>query len=477
MINMVIKMVQTKFAAVLLGPSGIGLLGIYSSISSMVGIISRMGINTSGVRSIAESHGAGDEEGVARTVKSLRRTVWAAGALGMTIMIVGSVYISRISFKTSDHAIAVAALGIVILLNNIAIGQSCLLQGTRRINDLAMVSIIGALNGTIISIPCYYFWGQNGIVPSLILISTAALATSWWYARRVSLKPVVLAWQESREGAVELFKLGIPLMLAGLLTTLTDYLIRIFLTRTMGLESVGIWLAAFTLSGVLVNFVLTAMGADYYPRLTAVAHDNDLLKEAVNAQTEVALLLAVPGLAATIIFAPLVINIFYSGQFDAAADVLRWSVYGVFGRVISWPLGFIMLAKGMGRTFFCSETFANVIYLAAVWGCTYRWGLTGTGVAFMLMYVAYTILVYAIGYTAARIVWSRVNKIYIIFFGFLLAVIGLISARVSSPCYQYTINLILLVSISGYCLRRLLIKSGLRVNAILAKVGIGVKND
>ena len=93
-------------------------------------------------------------------------------------------------------------------------------------------------------------------------------------------------------------------MLAALLTALSAYIIRILLVREFGLEGVGIWQAAFLLSAVLVNFVLSAMGTDYYPRLSAVAHDAGRVRDSVNTQTEIALLLAVPGLMATIIFEP-----------------------------------------------------------------------------------------------------------------------------------------------------------------------------
>lgn len=476
LIKMVIGMVRTKFVALLLGPAGVGLIGVYSSITGMMSVVSGMGIGTSGVRQIAEAHGAGDEARIARTVKTLRRTVWVTGTLGMAIMMLGSYYLSRISFGNTDHVFSIALLAITILLTNIAAGQGCILQGTRRIGDLARVSIIGALNGTILSIPCYYFWGQAGIVPGLILISAAALAASWWYARQVPLKPVSISWKESRDDASGLLRFGIPLMLAGLMTALTGYLIRIYLIREVGVDGVGIWLAAFSLSSILINFVLNAMSADYFPRLAAVAHDNKLLNQAVNDQTEVALLLAVPGLAATIIFAPFVIKIFYSGKFDASIDILRWSVYGIYGRVISWPLGFVMLARGMGKTFFWSETFLNVFYLGTIWCCTKTWGLPGTGIAFMLLYVFYTAVVYAIGHSTAGVNWAVVNCVQIALFGILLISVGLISAWVADPWYQYTINIAILAGASGYCLQRLKLKAGVGIKAILKKIKTGSHN-
>lgn len=470
LINILIGMVRTKFVAVLLGPAGIGLLGVYNSIVGMVGAVAGMGIGASGTRQIAEAHGAGDPQRIARTVKTLRRTVWVTGILGLLIMVLGCTAFSKASFGTATYALPIAILGITILLANIATGQSCILQGTRRISDLAKVSIIGALNGTIISIPCYYFWRINGIVPGLILTGAAALLTSWWFARRVVLVPVELPWRDSRQEAGKLLHFGVPVMLSGLMSMVSAYLIRVLLIRQVGLDGVGIWQAAFGLSGVLANFVLSAMGTDYYPRLTAIAGDDDKVKEEVNAQTEVALLLAVPALAATIIFAPLVITLFYSGKFDGAVDILRWSAYGVFGRVISWPLGFVLLAKGMGKTFFWTELVANIFQVIALWVCVKIWGLLGTGIAFLLLYVVYSLLIYVVAHAVSGMSWTAANKRHILIFAALLALIGMISVWVPSLWVQFSVNLFLFAGLGIYCLHRLSQKSGITLGHLLERI-------
>lgn len=470
LINILIGMVKTKVVAVLLGPAGIGLVGVYNSIIGMVSTVAGMGIGTGGTMQIAKAHGSGDPDRVARTVKTVRRTVWVTGALGMSIMVMGCTLFSKASFGTGNYAAAIALLGITVLLANIAAGQSCILQGTRRISDLARVSIVGALNGTVISVPCYYFWGIRGIVPGLILTGAAALATSWWFASRVPLVSVSVQWSESCREAGKLFKFGVPLMLSGLMGALSAYFLRALLVRQIGLTGVGIWQAAFNLSSILVNFVLAAMGTDYCPRLAAVADDNQRVSAEVNAQTEIALMLAVPGLAATIIFAPLAIKLFYSGNFDAAVDILRWSVYGVLGRVISWPLGFVLLAKGMGKTFFATELFASVFQVVALWGCVKMWGLPGTGIAFLLLYAAYALLIYIVARAVSGVSWTSSNRWHIAVFTGLLACIGLVSSVVTNLRVQFPFNLLLLAALCIYCLRRLSLKSGITLPGLLQKL-------
>ncbi len=107
-----------------------------------------------------------------------------------------------------------------------------------------------------------------------------------------------------------------------------------------------------------IGFVLTAMGTDYYPRLTAAIHDHATVNRLVNEQTEVALLLAGPVFLAMLGLAPWVIQLLYSSRFRPAVDVLRWQMLGDVLKVASWPLGFIILAAGDGRTFMLTESLA-----------------------------------------------------------------------------------------------------------------------
>jgi PST family polysaccharide transporter len=489
-INILIGMLRTKFVALLLGPAGVGLIGMFGTITGTIGSISSMGLSTSGVRQIAESYGAEDDIRIARTVITLRRTVWLTGAMGMMITVLGCVWWSKVSFGTSEHAFAIALLGLTILLEAISVGQSCILQGTRRIADIAKINVIGAITGTLISIPCFYLWGMDGIVPSLLLCGTARTITSWSFARRVAIKKIHLPWRESRAEVAQLFTFGLPIMLSGIGGALTVYVIRLILIQQFGIEGIGSYLAAFGLSGALVNFVLSAMGTDYYPRLVGVASDKKKIAVEVNTQTEIGLLLAVPGLAATLIFAPIIIEIFYSSKFDSAVGILRWLVFGVFGQIVVWPLGYVIQAMGKSKITLWAEALNDIVYISLIWFCIKQWGLSGAGIAFALLYVFATTSFLIITKAIANTTWTRSNVNLIIGTGAVLAIIaancnfspelwhvqyfshywGFANYHLSFVWLQWGINLALLILLSFYCLFRLLNKTGITKEIVRDKI-------
>ena len=59
-LNYVVRLIRIKVVAVLLGPTGVGLIGLYQSVISLLGTATGFGIKSSGVREVARAVGADD---------------------------------------------------------------------------------------------------------------------------------------------------------------------------------------------------------------------------------------------------------------------------------------------------------------------------------------------------------------------------------------------------------------------------------
>lgn len=409
-VNIAIGIVRTKAMAVLLGPAGFGLMGVYGAIIDLAQSIAGMGISSSGVRQIAEATGSGDMNRIARTVVVLRRASIVLGIVGAVLLAAFSWQISNFTFGMEGRATAVGLLSLAVLFRIISAGQGALLQGMRHISDLAKMSVFGAVFGAVASIVCVYFWREDGVVLALVAIAAMSIATSWWYSRRIQIQSPVMTASEIKEETAALLKLGFAFMASGLLTMGAAYAVRMMVIRMVSLEAAGYYQAAWTLGGLYVGFILQAMGADFYPRLTAVAQDNDLCNRLVNEQTQIGLLLAGPGVIATLVFTPLVTTLFYSAQFEAAVEVLRWICIGVALRVITWPMGYIIVAKGEQTIFFVAELAWTVVNVGLSWVCINFFGLTGAGIAFFGSYVFHWVLINSIVRQISGFRWAVTNR-------------------------------------------------------------------
>ena len=410
LVNIAFGIVRTKAMAVLLGPAGFGLMGLYGSIADLAESIAGMGVNSSGVRQIAEAVGTGDTERITRTGTVLRRTSVALGVLGVLLLVVFSRQVSTLTFGSDQHACSVALLSLAVFFRLVAGGQGALIQGMRRITDLAKMGMQGALFGTIISISLVYFLREEGVVPSLVGVAATMFIASWWYSRKVKIQPSSITVSQVRQEVAGLLNLGFVFMASALLTMGAAYAVRIIVTRQLGLEAVGFYQSGWTLGGLYVGFILQAMGADFFPRLTAVAKENAECNRIVNEQAQISLLIAGPGVIATLTFAPIVIALFYSAEFHAAVGILRWFCLGMALRVITWPMGFIIVAKGEQKFFFLTELAWTVVNVGLSWLCLRSFNLDGAGIAFFGSYVFHGLMIYPIVRRLSGFRWTVENR-------------------------------------------------------------------
>jgi len=431
LIAVALRIVRVKVFALLLGPAGVGLLGIYTSITQLTQTLVSIGIETSGVRQIAEANRNGDERSIAAAAIVLRRLGFLLGLLGAGLLFFLSAPIARISFGNQEHSSAIEVLSLVVGLGIVSVSQRALIQGMRRITDLALVTVLGAFFATMLGIGCIYLLGEQGVVPYLLAEAASLMLATWWFARRVCVRRVVMSWKDAWSQAGPLLRLGVVFMVSVLMSAGIVYFTRVYIARQLGMDDAGFYQASSTLSTLYAAFILQAMGADFYPRLTAAssnAHANQL----VNEQVEVGLLLAAPGILSTLAFAPLVIYLFFSTDFSDAIGVLEWQILGVLLQVAAWPMGYILPAQGRTQLFFWTELMAHGLHLFLIVVCVTVWSLPGTGIAFLGMYVFYWCFMLFLIRTITGFRLTSTNK-KLIFLISLAAVVVFLSRRLLLP--------------------------------------------
>jgi len=368
--------------------------------------VAGLGLNASGVRQIAEAAGTNDKTRIARTVIVLRRLALLSGLLGMALVLALAPLLSRVTFGDDEHILGIALMSLTLLFAGISAGQSALLQGLRRLRDLATAQIVGTLFGAVASVALVWWLRKQGIVPYLLAISAFGILLSWWFARRVPMKRVTVTWKETMTESRGLVALGLAFTVSALIGTGTAYLTRVLVQHQLVMEAVGIYTATWMLSTYYVGFVLSAMGTDFLPRLAAAAHDHAAMNRLVNEQAEMGALIAVPGVLATLTLAPWVMNVLYSGAFVQGADVARWQILGVFLQVVSFPLGYVLIAKGKSLFFALAEIAFGAVNVGLIVLCMNLWKLEGVGVSFALSYLFHTVMVLTIAWWLTGFRWS-----------------------------------------------------------------------
>ncbi len=477
-IKILIQIIRTKIIAVLLGLSGVGIAGLFLSTLELVRGFTGFGIGFSAVRDVAEASGSGDEARIGRTVTILRRWVWLTGLLGLALLVLFRNQFSLYSFKSSEYAWDFVWLSVVPLFSALSGGQLALLQGLRKISDMALAGVLGAVAGLLITAPVYWYMGVSGIVPAFILAAMVELGLSCYFARKVKLTPSNVSLRETVEGGFGMIRLGLFMVFTTLAGSGTMYLVRIFISDKMGLDGVGIFQAAWNISVMYVGLILGAMGADYFPRLSAVNSDSIKVCRLVNEQTEIALLLAGPIIIVMICFMDIFVSLFYSAKFGQSIDILLWQSLGNLFKIISWPMGFVILAKGKGNIVIITELLWNFIFLGSIYCFWDKFNLEIVGIAFTVCYLFLTLIVWFICRKLCVFSWTKRNCKLISVYA-VLAIIAFVSIKYRFFSYWRIINIsiVMLGCYMSFHELKKIMDMRLVIVKMLNKVGIQIFNN
>lgn len=394
--NILISIVRSKFIAVILGPIGIGISGMLTATTGIVSGLTNFGLGTSAVRDVSAAYESGNTQRIAVVFNVLNRWMWITGLLGMILTLLFSPFLSYLSFGNYDYTIAFLFLSLTLLINQLNSGQLVVLQGSRKISLLAKSNLVGSVLGLFTTIPLYYVWGTDGIVPALVIAAFVSLLVSFYFRKKIDVEKINVSKVRTIAEGKQMLRMGFLISMSGFITLGFSYLVRIFITREGNLEEVGLYNAGFAIITTYVGLIFTAMGTDYYPRLSSVADQIKKVNETINNQIEIALIILGPILVAFILFIPWVIQILYSNQFLAVNTMLVWAAFGMLFKAVSWCIAFLFLANGSSKLFFWNELVTNTyLTLLNILGY-YYWGLTGMGYSFLLSYFIYMVQVWMI---------------------------------------------------------------------------------
>ena len=447
--NIIISIIRSKFIAILLGPTGMGIAGLLLSTLGLIGSITNFGLGTSAVRNVSFAASTGDTKQIRTTVTIVRRLFWITGLLGTVLTIILSPYLSELTFGNRDYTFAFVFIAVTLLLSQLSSGQLVILQGLRKLKYLAKADMAGMLVALFVSIPLYYKFGVKGIVPAIIISSFLTLFFSWYFASKVKITKINVGSTIFKSESKAMLTMGFMLGLSGIITVAASYIIKIFIGRTGGLDQVGLYSAGFAIINTYVGMIFTAMTTDYYPRLSEVSSDNIETKNVINSQAEIAILILAPILIGFLTFVDLAVIILYSSKFSGVNGMLHWAALGMFFKTVSWAIGFVFLAKGASKLFFWNELGGNIyILLLNILGY-YFYGLNGLGLSFLIGYILFFFQVFLVAKKYYNFkIEKAIYKIFIL--QFLLGLLCFILVKISSTPYSYLYGILLLILSGSY---------------------------
>jgi len=402
-INIIISLVRSKVIALLIGPIGMGISNLLLTTMELINGLTNLGLERSAVKDISLANTNSNSKSVAKTISILKKLVWLTITIGVILMIALSPWLSEIAFGNKYYTNSFIWISIALLFKQLSSSQLAILQGLRKLQYLAKANLLGNFIGLLITLPLYYFFRIDAIVPAIIIATFMSFIFTYYYSQKLDIAPVAISRKEAVSEGKGMINLGVMLSLSSMITLLVAYIIRIYIgssneTEELGLIDVGLYSAGFVILNSYVGIIFNAMGTDYFPRLSEIANNIIKLRKTVLEQAIVAILLITPIIVVFLAFAPLIIVILYSNEFSPIVAMVTWGILGMIFKAVSWSMGYMIIAKGDSKVFIKTAIgFNAILLLINIVGYHYG-GLEGIGISFFIYYIIHFITIRIITY-------------------------------------------------------------------------------
>jgi len=380
-------LVIIKLVAWMAGPEGVGKLGQFMSLMSVLAVLAGGGISAGVVKYVAEYRH--DPQRLARL---LAAALWYALCASCLIGCIGLLLSRQIAgwllgdvrYQGLIAVLAAVQLGIALVNYILAV-----INGFMDVKRLAFVQVIGSLLsiGAALALArwLYLYGALLALVVGQLLVLAVGLP-AWWRSPYFDRR--MLRMRFDREMTLRLAAFSVMTVTSALLPPLVNIAVRDHLAAQFGWEQVGYWQAVSKVSDAYLLFLTTAINVYYLPKLASTHARESLVSEL---RTAYRYIMPAVVLLATGVFVcrDWVTALLFSADFSAANALYAPQLLGDVVKIASFVLSYVMLAKAMTRLFVASEIVFAISYVALVYLFTSRFGLVGAMYAFAANYALY----------------------------------------------------------------------------------------
>ena len=453
--NIIIGIARNKIISVLLGPMGMGIIGLLQSSSSTVSGLTSCGVPASSVKNIAMAYEDHDMSLLGKVIYVVKRLVFGTGLLASLILLIFCRKFSQITFGNLDFSLSFAILSISLLFTQLTSAYQTIIKGCRKINLYAKANVLGNLLSFAISVPLYYIWGKEAIAPVIVIVSVSTFFFAYYYQNKTGIREAKASKVEAKEISYDILKMGIPYACAELFPVLASYLIRLYVGNRGGVSDVGLYAAGFAILNGYVGMIFSAMSSDFIPRLSAISDNNEACEKTINSQILVSILILLPILLLLIVFARLVVIILYSSEFLPMIGMVFWGALGMLIKTFVWCYGCILIPKRDSLVYFLTAFISSAAYLGLSVLLYSIFGLSGLGMAFFASNAFDSLVAYCYISTKYKIKLERSIFIQLLTMSAIMLIMIFINTTLKMNIFLYILQGVIITFSFAYSLSKL----------------------
>jgi len=380
-----------KIIAVSVGADGLGHLGQFMSLMSMVTILAGGGITSGIIKYVSEFR---------QDKNSLDAYLGAASFVAATAtLIVGAgLYlaadsVSRWLFQTSEYGGAIQVLAVVqffIALSNLLTG---LVNGHQRVAAFAVITVASVIAGATGAAAACFYYGMKGAMFGLMwMASCPVLFLIPWYQFGLKFKWRQLAPRWDKKKVRQFAHFSLMLLTSVLTMQMSQIIVRHIIESNSSWAQVGYWQAVSKISDAYLQFITVVLANYFLPRLAELKRRSEIKKEIRLAYQYAMPVLFLMG-SLVFICRDWIILLLFSREFSPMKEFFTFQLLGDCFKVAAYIGAYVAVAKAFTRVYILAEIIQSVmlVFFCAIF--VGQFGAVGATYAYCLNYVVYFFIV------------------------------------------------------------------------------------
>ncbi len=394
MVRMLTGFISIKVVSVIIGPSGIALLGQLNSFSSLVMSLASGGINNGVTKYIAEEK-ENPQKIRPYLSTALKITLFCSALVGLT-MIGFHHFLSTIVMKSAEFGYVFIIFGVTILFYAINLLLYSILNGFKAFKLFVKINIAGSIIGLLFTLVLVYFFGLKGALISAVTSQSITLLVSLWMVRKEFwMKIQFFTSKLDRVITKKYTHYALMAFVTVAMDPVSQLILRGYVISNISAVEAGWWEAMNRIAGMYLAVITTSFSVYYLPRLSELKNNFEIRHEVLKAYKVILPTLCV-GFAVIYILRMFVIKILFTPDFYPMQQLFIWQLAGDLFKISSWLLAFLMIAKSMTKAYIMTEIFFTILFVGLAFVLIRFNGVVGITQANLVMYILFNITMFVV---------------------------------------------------------------------------------
>lgn len=389
LVKMLTSLISVKVVAVIIGPSGIALLGQLNNFTSIIMTAACGGINNGVTKYVAEY--SESETKIQKFLSTALIITLLCSFVCGVLMVFLHKWFSETIMLSPEYGYVFVIFGLTLFLYALNMLLSSILNGYKEFKLYVAVNIVGSILGLIFTLMFVYFLGLKGALISAVTFQSIMFFVSLWMIRK--LPWVNISYFKDKLDAViakKYFKYTLMAFVSAATVPVSQLILRGYIITNISTVEAGWWEAMNRVSGMYLMVITSSFGVYYLPRLSEIKENIELRQEIFKAYKVIIPMISF-GFLIIYLFRFLIIKMLFTTAFLPMGDLFIWQLTADFFKIASWLLAFLLIAKAMTEIYITTEILFAGIMVGLGFLFVNHNGVVGLTQAYAVTYFLYFI--------------------------------------------------------------------------------------